>query len=112
MSDDYSLTANYGLKKPTIAADVDVWGVHWNENADLMDNLIKTQVDDMAGLFLPLAGGTVTGPAKFQSGVSVWNVATPAARPAVTGSRGGNAALASFLTAMASYGYITDGTTA
>lgn len=36
----------------------------------------------------------------------------PVAKPAVTGSRGGNAALASLLTALASQGLITDSTTA
>ncbi len=34
------------------------------------------------------------------------------AKPTITGSRGGNAALASLLTALASYGIITDSTTA
>jgi hypothetical protein len=38
--------------------------------------------------------------------------ATPVAKPTVTGSRGGNAALASALTALASEGLITDSTTA
>ena len=38
--------------------------------------------------------------------------AAPAARPTVSGSRGGNAALASLITAMATLGLITDGTTA
>lgn len=38
--------------------------------------------------------------------------ATPVGRPAVTGSRGGNAALASLLTALATLGLITDNTTA
>jgi hypothetical protein len=38
--------------------------------------------------------------------------ATPAAKQSVSGSRGGNAALASLLTALASYGLITNGTTA
>lgn len=37
---------------------------------------------------------------------------TPVAKPTVTGSRGGNAALASLLTALAAYGLITDGTSA
>ena len=37
---------------------------------------------------------------------------TPVAKPTVTGSRGGNAALASFLTALANLGWITDSTTA
>lgn len=38
--------------------------------------------------------------------------ATAAAKPAVTGSRGGNAALASLLTALSTLGLITDSTTA
>ena len=38
--------------------------------------------------------------------------ATAAAKPAITGSRGGNAALASLLTALATLGLITDSTTA
>lgn len=38
--------------------------------------------------------------------------ATPVARQTVTGSRGGNAALASLLTAMANFGWITDSSTA
>lgn len=38
--------------------------------------------------------------------------AAPAAKPAVTGSRGGNAALASLLTSLATLGLITDSTTA
>lgn len=38
--------------------------------------------------------------------------ATPIVKPAVTGSRGGNAALESFLTQMAALGLITDSTTA
>lgn len=40
------------------------------------------------------------------------NNATPPAKPTVSGSRGANAALASLLTALASYGLITDGTSA
>jgi hypothetical protein len=37
---------------------------------------------------------------------------TPVSPPSVTGSRGGNAALASLLTALASLGLITNNTTA
>lgn len=37
--------------------------------------------------------------------------ATPIAKPTITGSRGANAALADLLTQLASYGWITDGTT-
>jgi hypothetical protein len=64
------------------------------------------------GPFLKLAGGgTVTGNVSATS-MGVWAATPPAAKPVVSGSRGGNAALAAFLTAMASYGYITDSTTA
>jgi hypothetical protein len=45
------------------------------------------------------------------TGIGVFNTA-PAAKQTVTGSRGGNAALASFLTGMATFGWITDSTTA
>jgi hypothetical protein len=41
-----------------------------------------------------------------------FNGTTPVAKPSVTGSRGGNAALASLLTQLASTGLITDNTTA
>ena len=41
-----------------------------------------------------------------------FNNTTPIAKPTVTGSRGGNAALASLLTALANYGLITNSTTA
>lgn len=45
------------------------------------------------------------------TGLGFYNAAA-AAKPSVTGSRGGNAALASFLTALATLGLITDSTTA
>lgn len=41
-----------------------------------------------------------------------FNGATPVAKPTITGSRGGNAAIASLLTALANLGLITDSTTA
>lgn len=41
-----------------------------------------------------------------------FNNTAPIAKPNITGSRGGNAALANLLTALANYGLITDGTTA
>lgn len=53
----------------------------------------------------------VDSAAKFNDKVGFSGV-TPIARQTVTGSRGGNAALASFLTAMAATGLITDGSTA
>lgn len=48
---------------------------------------------------------------KFDTPVGFNNVA-PVAKPTVTGSRGGNAALASLLTALAATGILTDSTTA
>lgn len=51
------------------------------------------------------AGVFVKGAVGFQG-------TAPIAKPTVTGSRGGNAALASVLTQLAAYGLITDGTTA
>ncbi len=50
-------------------------------------------------------GGTGTG-----NKVGFFN-ASPAAKPVVTGSRGGNAALASLITALATLGLVTDSTT-
>lgn len=50
------------------------------------------------------AGETMTG--KFGA-----NGTLPIAKPTITGSRGGNAALANLLTALANYGLITDSTT-
>lgn len=34
---DYVTTPNYGLYKPVPNADNDVWGDHWNSNADTLD---------------------------------------------------------------------------
>jgi hypothetical protein len=64
-----------------------------------------------------------TGQAQLQAGDSSTKVgvnntgigfygATPAAKPSITGSRGGNAALADLLTKLANLGLITDGTSA
>ena len=49
---------------------------------------------------------------KFDSGPIGFYAATPAAKPTVTGSRGGNAALASLLTGLATLGLLTDSSTA
>ena len=54
---------------------------------------------------------TPAGHAVFGGNVG-FNGTTAIAKPTITGSRGGNAALASLLTALASYGLITDSTTA
>lgn len=49
---------------------------------------------------------------RLSRGIGVHGTTPPTTKPAVTGSRGGNAALASLLTALASYGLITDSSTA
>lgn len=54
---------------------------------------------------------TGTNSMKFE-GQTGFNNTNPIAKPSVTGSRGGNAALASLLTALANYGLITDSSTA
>lgn len=52
----------------------------------------------------------VNGSAGFRSTVG-FNGTAPISKPTVTGAKGGNAALASLLTALAAYGLITDSTT-
>jgi len=48
----------------------------------------------------------------LNASLGVWNATPPVAKPTVTGAKGGNAALASLLTALAAYGLITDSTSA
>ena len=38
----FSTTPNFALKKPITGADDDMWGTHWNQNADALDTLIQT----------------------------------------------------------------------
>jgi hypothetical protein len=67
----------------------------------------KALVADHGDVILNNSNGTTTikGNVGFQG-------TAPIAKPTVTGSRGGNAALASLLTSLANYGLITDSTTA
>ena len=55
---DYTQTPNLQLYKPIFNADVGNWGMHWNLNADKLDSTLATS----GGVFLPLAGGAMTGP--------------------------------------------------
>jgi hypothetical protein len=75
-------------------------------------NFYITRFDDVGNslgnaLAITRATGAMvlSGPIGFQGTAAI-------AKPAVTGSRGGNAALASLLTALASYGLITDSSSA
>jgi Chaperone of endosialidase len=54
-----TLTPILGLSKPIVGADDDVWGNMWNQNADILDGLVKPV--DLAPYLLK-AGGTMTGP--------------------------------------------------
>ena len=65
--------------------------------------------DLFGSMDLAAQGGVKIGTTSTQL-MSFWG-ATPIARPTVSGSKGGNAALASLLTALANAGLITDSTT-
>ena len=67
-------------------------------------------------MFTQLSGKTINRwifaqPVRFDGNVGFY-ATTPIAKPAVTGSRGANAALASLLTQLAALGLITDSSTA
>ena len=89
--------------------------VSGGENA-IVDLLVKKGGADTVFMsFDGPSGWVLTGAGralKVGAGLSAWGVNPPGARPTVTGSRGGNAALASLLTAIAATGIIVDGTTA
>jgi hypothetical protein len=63
---------------------------------------------------VPTAGwGTWTGNGvALPAGIGVHGAAASPAKPAVTGAKGGNVALASLLTVLAAYGFLTDSSTA
>jgi hypothetical protein len=67
--------------------------------ASTFDSVLDNQQANGAAIVLANAGGT---------GNVIRRVI---ATPAVTGTKGGNAALASLLTALAAYGLVTDSTT-
>lgn len=57
-SSDYTQTPNWGLYKPAYGLDYGIWGFHLNTNADTIDNALKV---GPGGVFLPLAGGELSG---------------------------------------------------
>jgi hypothetical protein len=75
-----------------------------------LTELQKMQVTDGVDILLGSTTGTKLGSATTER-LGFWG-ATPITRPAITGSRGGNAAVASLLTQLAAAGLITDSTTA
>lgn len=66
----------------------------------------------IAGLSMDMNGDIACGAALAVAGISGFNGHAPIAKPTVTGAKGGNAALASLLTALANYGLVTDSSTA
>jgi len=63
---DYTTTPNLGLFKPTVDADLDQWGNHWNTNADTLDT--KLGAGAVNGPYVPLAGNvTMSGPLSLSS---------------------------------------------
>ncbi|MBK8772265.1 MAG: hypothetical protein IPM06_17835 [Rhizobiales bacterium] len=72
-------------------------------------NLEISQADAGGGITLSSSGGVAI--AINSTGIG-FNGASPVAKPTITGSRGGNAALASLLTGLATSGHITNSTTA
>jgi hypothetical protein len=59
----------------------------------------------------PLNSPSFTGTVRLAGSIGVNGAAAPA-KPTVAGAKGGNAALASLIAALVSYGFITDSTTA
>jgi len=76
---DYTTTPNLHLYKPNPGADVDTWGDHLNSNADTLDAALSP-----TGLFLPVVGGTLTGPLM---------VASPTSNTLIVNTTDGNTAL-------------------
>jgi len=70
---------------------------------------IFLEAEDLGGILRP--GAIRVGTAASATAVGFHNT-DPIVKPSVTGSRGGNAALASLLTKLDNYGFIADNTTA
>jgi hypothetical protein len=87
----------------------------WRLNTDATDNLFLYAYNSsgtFVGSVLAIASTLFQVQVDCYLGRVGFNGATPGAKPTVTGAKGSNAALASLLTALASYGLITDSSTA
>lgn len=88
----------------------------WNNGAVAFDGWVGNSYDSASAAGSNLLNLKLTNVSKFrvgkQGGLGAFGTAPPTAQPTVTGSRGGNAALASLLTALAATGLIIDGTSA
>lgn len=82
-----------------------------------MVNTVQVHTEDRMALVIPIKGQTDWDVSLNQALQTLdteiqGKLTAPVSPPSVTGSRGGNAALASLLTVLASLGLITDNTTA
>jgi hypothetical protein len=97
----------------------------WSVQYDASENLNFQRRDNTGSLLdVPLSLSVTTALATFSAGVKVGGAldhdgstiglfgATPTTKPTITGSRGGNAALADLLTKLATLGALTDSTSA
>jgi hypothetical protein len=80
-------------------------GFFYQKNAALSNDVELVRVDSSDRVVIAPGGDPtkIAGQVGFQG-------TNPIAKPTVTGAKGGNAALASLLTALANYGLITDST--
>lgn len=110
VSNNNSIGFEYGTNG-TATGYINRWG--YNGSTSQFRNLSIR--DGKNGGVVEITGSTkqVTfrGPVLIQGDVGFFD-GSPVAKPTVSGSRGGNAALASLLTALAALGLITDNTTA
>lgn len=107
-----------GVSGPSVNPDVTDLVIDQGVNHHVGMNLVKNAATRVlrslatgfssTAAFLPLWVG---GDAAIMGSLGFYGAAVQT-KQTVTGSRGGNAALASLLTALATYGLITDGTTA
>ncbi len=104
--------ANYGAYKALKRAGVLQWANGMNAGGDFFVDRYVGGAKVDTPLYIDNANGQTTISTLQAQTFGSYGIAAPATRPVVTGSREGNATLASFLTAVASLGLINDQTTA
>lgn len=103
---DINITAdNLGYNKGWAYISDTQGGIGWNQGGS------EVAMQCLSSGLARITVGGVTKIGANSTGIGFFN-ATPVAKPSITGSRGGNAALADLLTDLASLGLITDSTTA
>lgn len=110
----------YGRRGTKVATTVLAYGVYQSDPASTTTIAVGPDCQVDSGTLLAEASSGLRTFTRLQASMLTvgrgngrvgFYGATPSAKLSVTGSRGGNAALASLLTALASYGLITDSTT-